>query len=789
MIKKINTIKNMAVFQDYSWDSSLEKFMHINIIYGQNYSGKTTLSRIIRALETGNISDKYYLPQFSLNFSDGNDLTQNNLKNHNHTIRVFNEDFVKDNLSFIRDDEEGTINPFAILGEDNKKIEDEIKRIESALGSEEEKTNLRGKLAEASGNFSLANYDWNKQNTELENQLREKANNTTTGIKHNKIFGNANYDIRKIKDDIAVIVSDTYTPIDQNQITKHQELLKEQSKGEVQQLDVFNLSYSSLQETTKDIVTKKIQVSAPIQELLSDAALNNWVREGLTLHQEKRDTCAFCGSAIPDDLMDKLDKHFNEESENLICEIDRVIILINDEIAKIPKLFKVVLRNYYSEFQPEIEKQRQVFNEKSMLYIETLQDLITQLEKRKKDIFTPLKFNDPISVEPDLLNIYNKYEDLRNKSNNFTNELSNKQSQARKTLRLNEVYSFITDIKYVEKLKAIEISKINRDKLQKEKEDAQKVVTEKEEQIKNLKIQLKDESKGADKVNDYLNNFFGHQFLTLEAIENTEAEATNKYRFEITRNGTKAFHLSEGECRLIAFCYFMAKLDDVDTKGKSPIIWIDDPISSLDANHVFFIYSLINSQILKTNNFKQLFISTHNLEFLKFLKRFTGKFTDTNGNIKDYQKQYYILKRQYEISIIEPMPKYMKTYITEFNYLFGQIYECANIKNPDDSNYGVFYNFGNNARKFLEIYLYYKYPNNQDDYEKMLKFFGQRKIPAILMNRMNNEYSHLYGTFERGALPVIVAEMKKAAEFILDRLKEDEDQYHALLESVGMRFK
>lgn len=96
-----------------------------------------------------------------------------------------------------------------------------------------------------------------------------------------------------------------------------------------------------------------------------------------------------------------------------------------------------------------------------------------------------------------------------------------------------------------------------------------------------------------------------------------------KTRFEIIRNGEKAYHLSEGECSLIAFCYFLAKLQDVETKGSKPIIWIDDPISSLDSNHVFFVYSLINAEIIAKDEFEQIFISTHNLDFLKIFETFT----------------------------------------------------------------------------------------------------------------------------------------------------------------------
>jgi wobble nucleotide-excising tRNase len=65
----------------------------------------------------------------------------------------------------------------------------------------------------------------------------------------------------------------------------------------------------------------------------------------------------------------------------------------------------------------------------------------------------------------------------------------------------------------------------------------------------------------------------------------------------------------------------MAKLEDEKSKDKKLIIWIDDPISSLDSNHIFFIFSLIETVIAKPKIYKQLFISTHNLDFLKYLKR------------------------------------------------------------------------------------------------------------------------------------------------------------------------
>ena len=46
MIKRINKIKNLGVFSNYPRNSELKDFDEKNIIYGWNYSGKTTISRL-----------------------------------------------------------------------------------------------------------------------------------------------------------------------------------------------------------------------------------------------------------------------------------------------------------------------------------------------------------------------------------------------------------------------------------------------------------------------------------------------------------------------------------------------------------------------------------------------------------------------------------------------------------------------------------------------------------------------------------------------------------------------
>jgi len=290
-IKKIDHIKNMAVFQDFRWTSSLRddgnniaELKKLNLFYGRNYSGKTTLSRIFRALETGLISDKYSSPDFQLSFDGGSIATQNSLNGHGQVIRVFNEDFVRDNLRFIIDNEQ-TINSFAILGEDNAKLEEEIEKHEADLGNEEDKSGLMGVIFGAEEKFTESRKAHGDKSSILETKLRDKANRTGTGIKHHQSFGDANYNLPKMKKDITTVTQDTYSPLDDEQISKWHELLKEEPKLEIPESSSFGLQYSVISSKAKELIEKKIQASDPIQELLNDAVLATWVRTGREHHQ------------------------------------------------------------------------------------------------------------------------------------------------------------------------------------------------------------------------------------------------------------------------------------------------------------------------------------------------------------------------------------------------------------------------------------------------------------------------------------------------------------------------
>ncbi|WP_339223398.1 AAA family ATPase [Paenibacillus sp. FSL W7-1332] len=792
MIKKIKNINNLAVFQDFEWDNSvlnnnrqIMRFERMNILYGRNYAGKTTLSRIVRAIEIGRISEKYDSPSFSVMFDDDSTINQDQIANVQKNIRVFNEDFVRDNLRFIIDPEDN-VKSFAVLGDDNNALEEEIAILSNEIGSNEEnkETGLYKRLRDLKTIYTEIKSANDQFASSLDRQLSEKATGRNTGIKYktNK-FGDQNYNISKLRTDIRKVMSGSYNSLDDDKKAEHELMLKEQVKSTIPLLPTLSLQWEQFCVEAEELLSQKIGSSDKIIELLREVSLNEWVKQGYELHKDKKEICVFCGEKVSDERWSILHKHFDDESRILEQKIGKLIKKIETEMQTVQKLFVTDKNLFYSNFHKEIEKLTESYSEISSRYNEQLEILKEQLSRRKEAITETIPLVRPFDCSQELRMILDSYEHCCIQSNDFTGSLASEQANAREALRLQEVYDFCLTTNYSESMEAISENTKKIEEAKREFDRTRKEIHRLEELITNKKRQLNDEEKGALLVNKYLTDFFGHEFLSLKAIEDNN-NGEKKVRFEIVRNGSRAYHLSEGECSLISFCYFVAKLNDINTRGLKPIIWIDDPISSLDGNHIFFVYSLIAAEIAGTGAFEQLFVSTHNLDFLKYLRRLNSLELQPNGKTKSCSKQYFVINRQGHNSTLLLMPKYLKEFGTEFNYLFSCIQQCSCIEVVDDSNFHLFYNFGNNARKFLEIYLYFKYPDFSED--KLERFFGEDRVPSILIDRINNEYSHLQGSIERAAMPVEVPEMVSTARLIIDKVKEDADQYTALMKSIGI---
>lgn len=792
MIKKIKSVKNLAVFKDFDWDSivkdkdgNVKNFSKNNIFYGRNYSGKTTLSRIARALETGEMSDKYDGYEFTVQLDSGSTITQSDYQSNLQNIRVFNEDFVEENLPFYADD---GVEPFAVLGADNAKIEEDINGIKEELGSDEE--GAETKLYKEQADAIVAKNVAVKNHKDAKDELDTAMTNKATGDRNNSIkyksdlYGDQNYDVRKLESDIAEVINDTYAELDQAKRNELTNTVKETALANVSSITTPQLNIDVLKSTVKGLVEKEVGKSDKIQELVNNAMLNKWVQEGKALHEHDHTRCAFCDNPIKDTRWQALEQHFDEESKQLESDLDDIKQKISDEKTTIGSIVLAEDAKFYTSFHTKLATTRKGLTDAVKSYTDDLDILLKQVDKRLGAILVKLNFQD-VTTEYKISEVLQKYNDeIVTKANEYTNGIAQSKAAAQKELRLDTVSEFVKTIDYSAKQTKI-------GELETAKSEAQNTVAgiaakikEKLDAITEKERQLDDKSAGAGKVNKYLNHFFGHKYLSLEPVDNgsdLSDDGNKEVRFEIQRNGNKAYHLSEGEKSLIAFCYFIARLEETGTNGSKPVIWIDDPISSLDQNHIYFIYSLMKSKVVDADISSQLFISTHNLDFLRYIKN-TDAFKKERETVGT---TFFIVERKDEESLIKLMPIYMKKYVTEFTYLFEQIYTCGSLVRITDDNHKDFYGFANNARKFLEMYLFYKYPGEKHE-NAIEDFFDGDEVSKNLILRLDHDNSHSDGAMEKTMMPYDINEALKVAQKILEVLRRDDRQYKSLLNSIGI---
>lgn len=127
MIDKINFIKNFGIYRDFHWNEELPGFKKWNLIYGWNYSGKTTLSRIIQGLENGFHHPDYEAGVWSITID--NNVIHSGASIANSKVKVFNNDFIKRNLLW----EENDVLPVFVVGEKNIQFEKELESEQSTL--------------------------------------------------------------------------------------------------------------------------------------------------------------------------------------------------------------------------------------------------------------------------------------------------------------------------------------------------------------------------------------------------------------------------------------------------------------------------------------------------------------------------------------------------------------------------------------------------------------------------------------------------------------------------------
>lgn len=669
MLKNID-IEKFGIYHNYKWRDVISKdhdkrFRRLNIIYGRNYSGKTTLSRIFRCIENQVIPEKYNDAKFQINLDSGNSLTNNSLSSE-LIFRVYNSDFIKNNLSWLYDHDLGNISPFTVLGEIDIAKQERLNKLNQELNLE----NLSGvayKLQQARNKHSLMHKDVDTQKIALEKLLTKQAKN----IKDNSVkYNRPIYNITHIKKDIDKIVNNGNNQgLIEEQLRLCNDLLLQKVKDNTLLINESRPNFKQFFDDVSAICSEVVSPSRIIQSLMDNPELNKWVELGVNIHKDKLDTCSFCGSEIKKSRWDELDSHFTKEIDSFKIKISNYTIILSNAKKAIDGFINIDYNNFDISLIDSVKRLLENWDSLKTEYKQNLTTLEELLNKKRDNYFNSVNIPDIIDNSDKMLDFFINLNQLIKRNNELVNTLTQRQDEARKELITHELINFVNSINYNDITKSIgdlntDIGNYNRDVVQAIELQYDNINTEKS----NLESETNDGARAAELINNYLQLYFKHTNLGIFPDEDHSG-----FRFIIKRNNEMAYNLSEGECSLISFCYFMAKISDElkdETKRDKLVIYIDDPISSLDSNNIFFMFGLIEGIITKDKRYRQLFLSTHNLDFLKYIKKLTvPKYKPTqDSKEKKNDVAYFIIERvSHDCSILSLMPNYLANYVTEFN--------------------------------------------------------------------------------------------------------------------------
>ncbi|WP_156300130.1 AAA family ATPase [Streptobacillus canis] len=621
----------------------------VNFIFGKNGTGKTTFSREIKE-------------QFL-----------------NHDVRIFNgfEGVLGENKK---------LNSI-ILGEKNIEIEKEIENLEQDINNINLDLEIRNKEKEEVLKLKLKyENELIKINNELDNfcsksasEIKRKESPRISKINYNK------------NDFINEILESKELKLDEEK-----KLIKLIESGEkkAKKIENIELNLEQLYIKINNIISKKVEKEKILIEVSNEE--KDFIKKGLKIHKPN-DICIFCGNEISEKRYIELQEYFSVEAVNKfldkieknICEIElNIKILKSFEIGK----DKIDIDFYENYKQNAFEILIEILNnrEESLKFLERLKESLIQ---KKTNIYVEgesLIFEIPNNIN-DKINEYNKLVDANNED-----DRKNTVEKAIKKLRLNIIKKKINEYGYEEKKKQVnelkekvKITELNIKEINILIDKYRGDVLTKNKKISILRNKTINEEKCVNEINKLL-----RLYVNFELILSKEKDTKNHYLIKSKRNSEirPINELSTGEKNIIAFLYFMKKIDEITDEVKEKIIIFDDPMNSNDDTMQYLIIQILNKFCKEKEKYKNLIIMTHNIHFYlnvkfrcnykdnKFIRFYnTNQLTSIKFIEKDeddfktsYQSLWYELKFLYNNDYIEagillnPIRRIIETF-TKFN--------------------------------------------------------------------------------------------------------------------------
>lgn len=489
-------------------------------------------------------------------------------------------------------------------------------------------------------------------------------------------------------------------------------------------------SVAKLKERAAILLERVVTASNPIPRLQEDPAIESWVNEGRDLHWGK-DTCQFCGHPLPSDLLAQLAGHFSADYDDLMSALQALEKEVHS--AKDEQVKRFHNADFYADLSERFAAADEIL-EDALRTRRAVLDVIAQaVTDKQTKAFTAILSPEVDDPTPQILSAIKVINEIVSEHNARSADFDRRRNEVQERLIRHFASRFIQEDDYSGQRRRITEL---RDTVSVHEPSLSRL----ESDILALERSVSDATKGAERINELLAAYFGK--------DEVRVTVSKEKRFEIRRGCAPAKNLSEGEKTAIAFAYFITRVQDGHVPLSDCRVVIDDPISSLDSNHLFNTYALIKTQMADC---RQLFVLTHNFEFYNFVREWAEDFereAKTKGEWKHWG--LYLLKRtKYGGASLERIPSELLKFKSEYHFLFSKMFHFNKF---GEDNFDESLSMANIVRRFMEAFVGVMIPSKKPLKHKLGRIFRD-KVECERVLKFINTYSHNTTIMRSLALP------------------------------------
>lgn len=748
LVTKISRLRHPGVLRDFSWPADLPTFGRYNLIYGCNGTGKTTISNLFRALELRKPPEGEATLATPSSTFIGADFPQATLP-----VRVFNRDFVSANVFPVGG---GEVPPIFVLGEESAEKQTQVERWK------DERTTVQRALEAAKQEKGKAEKALDKhcvtRATVIRETLRSSGNNPYNS-----------YDKARYKQHVATMLraggknSLLLTDDERERLLAQSKATPKAPVGEVR---VQLPDLKKLNDGTCQLMQKTV-VSSAIASLKTDPQLSSWVRDGLGLHHQREvGRCLFCEQQLPDGRIDALEAHFSTEYEQLLRQIDAQIAELHTVSHSVNLALLPNRAELYEDLAADFDQAKAAYE----ITIKTLADYVAGLIEALKGKRQKLFEAQPLNVHvPDVTqSVVSNINAIIRRHNKACTDFASHVSTARTRLEADSVACSLDEYQSLaDALKEQETATSQTDAR----------IRHLTSEITRLEQEIIEHRQPAEELNQDLHSYLGHAELQLD-VEDTG--------YTISRSGTPARSLSEGEMTAIALLYFLKTLKDRRFEIDKGLVVLDDPVSSLDANALFLAFGFIRRCV---DEAAQIIILTHNFAMFRQVRNwfYWINYPHRKKSIEKRPAKFYMLDcsltDQGRRSSIAPLDPLLEQFESEYHYLFARVYR----RTKEDGQGGLEKNYiyPNMARRLLEAFLAFRRPQNAGELRQKLQSIDFDETKKLRILRFLHTHSHADAIIDPEHDPSALGEAKAVLTDLLALIQhEDVAHYDAMVELV-----